>query len=291
MSKHKFYRKKAIISGNQIELHEHENPVVYGFTGKRGGRTAGVSGSSPRSGEYRKRVTNKAKYDLIRLVNVNFTSAGMGRTGDSYKFITLTFREGSISNVTDVKQAYIEFKKYARKLREVCRKQGREFKYITVVEFQDKNKRGAVHFHAIMDIPVIPVTREVAEEWKREGKLPHDYNVKTNHYDMWGHGSVTVKAIKESNHKKETSKVIETLDVGEYVARYMVKDFGDPRLQGNKVYSPSQGLKKPQVVYDTEAEQAVEGLGKENMVRGGSYTNTHHNNTVKYVKFNKLKTK
>ncbi|MBE9913680.1 hypothetical protein G8C92_06500 [Paenibacillus donghaensis] len=289
MANHKFYRKKAIISGNQVELLEHEFPVVFGFTGKQGGRKAGTSGSSQRSAEYRKRATNKSKADLIRLVNTNFTSAGMGRTKDSYKFITLTFRDGSIPDLTDVKRAYTEFKKYARKLREASRKQGREFKYIAVVEFQDENNRGAVHFHVIADIPVIPVTREIAEEWKRQGKLPHDYKVKINHYDIWGHGSVTVKAIRESNQKQETSTVIETADIGEYVAGYMVKDFGDPRLQGNKAYSPSQGLKKPRVVHDYEAEQAVEGLGKENVVREGSYPDTYHNTTVKYVKFNKRK--
>lgn len=186
-------------------------------------------GSSQRSAEYRKRTTHRAKADLIRLINTNFTSTG--KTRDSYKFITLTFRDGSIPDLTDVKRAYAEFKKYARKLREVSRKQGREFKYIAVVEFQDENNRGAVHFHVIADVPVIPVTREIAEEWKREGKLPHDYNVKINHYDMWGHGSVTVKAIREAHQKRETSKVIETEDIGEYVAGYMVKDFGDPSFK------------------------------------------------------------
>lgn len=270
-----------------VELREYEFPVIHGFTGKRGGRKAGTSGSSQRSAEYRKRSTNKAKTDLIRMINTNFTSTG--KTKASYKFITLTFRNGSIPNLTDVKQAYTEFKKYARKLREVCRKQGRKLKYIAVVEFQDENSRGAVHFHVIADVPVIPVTREIAEIWKCEGKLPHDYKAKINHYDMWEHGSVTVKAIRESDHKQEISAVIETGDIGEYVAGYMVKDFGDPRLQGNKAYSPSQGLEKPRVVHDYEAERAIKGLGKENVVHAGSYPDTYHNTMVKYVKFNKRK--
>jgi hypothetical protein len=291
VAKHKFYRKRAVISGNKVELHEHEFPIAYGFTGKRGGRKVGRSGSSQRSGEYRKRVTNRAKSDLIRLINENFSCMATGRVKENFKFITLTFREGSIPDVTDVKQAYTEFKKYARKLREVCKKQGRDFKYITVVEFQDENNRNAVHFHMIADVPVTPVTREVAETWKRQGKLPHDYNVKINHYDMWGHGSVTVKATRESDKKRETSMAIETEDIGEFVAGYMVKDFGDPRLQGQKAYSPSQGLRKPKVVYDDEAQQAVEGLGKESVVREGSYPDTYHNSMVKYVKYNKREIK
>lgn len=30
-------------------------------------------------------------------------------------------------------------------------------------------------------------------------KLPPDYNAKINHHDLWGNGSVTVRAIRASN--------------------------------------------------------------------------------------------
>lgn len=35
----------------------------------------------------------------------------------------------------------------------------------------------------IADIPVIPVTWEIAEEWKREGNLPPEYKEKINHHE------------------------------------------------------------------------------------------------------------
>lgn len=288
MAKHKFYKKKAIVSGNQIEYREYEFPIVYRLeSNQQGGRKAGLPGHSERSTEYRKRSGNKAKYDLMRLINTNFTRSKMRRASDSYKFITLTFRDEAIPDLTDVKMANIELKKYVRKLRGICKKEGREIKYVAVVEFQDENGRGAVHFHMIADIPVIPVTRELAEKWKREGVLPQEYNVKINHYDLWGLGSVTVKAIIESEKYGETSSKIETTDIGQYVAGYMVKDFGDWRLKGNKAYSPSHGLIKPEVVYDTEADQAIEGLGKENVVCEDSYPDTYHNTSIHYVKFKK----
>lgn len=36
MEKHKYCRRKAVISGSRIELHEYEFPIIYGFTGRGG---------------------------------------------------------------------------------------------------------------------------------------------------------------------------------------------------------------------------------------------------------------
>lgn len=47
---------------------------------------------------------------------------------------------------------------------------------------------------------------------------------------MWRHGSVTVKAIKESDQKRETNMIVEAIDIGGDVAGYMVKDLGDSWL-------------------------------------------------------------
>lgn len=70
----KFFKKKAIISGNQVELYEYEHAVSYGHSCKiKGGRKPGQSGNSKRSKEYRERRNKKAKNDLIRLINTNFT--------------------------------------------------------------------------------------------------------------------------------------------------------------------------------------------------------------------------
>lgn len=285
-----FYRTKTIQAGNQIEYYEHEHPVAYGFAVKgKGGRKSGSLGGKERSKEYRKRTTNKAKNELIRLINANFTEIRKGTNFDYYKFITLTFREGAIPDITDVKRANIELKKFFRKLREICKTTGRELKYVCVIEFQDQNKRGAVHYHFICDIPVIPVTKEKAEQWVQDRKLPPDYNSKLNLYDLWGHGAVTIKAIMSSNRERETGTMIETPNIGQYVAAYMVKDICDMRLMGMKSYLTSQGLKRPKVLYNEAAEKIIEGLGKENVVYASCYPDKHHNSPVHYTKFNLLK--
>ncbi|WP_318506525.1 hypothetical protein [Bacillus sp. T3] len=278
----KFYNKKAIITGSHIEFYNHEKPISYGHTCKvKGGRKLGKSGITPRSKEYRDRRNKEARNDLIRLININFS----GQNYDPIKFITLTFRDGSIPDLTDTKRANKELKKYLRKLRNHYNK----LKYISVIEFQDENNRGAIHFHLIAKFPVVPVSREKAIEWINEGKLSNDYNIKNNHYEWWGNGSVTIKAIKEAKKYKETSTSISTSNIGQYVAAYMTKNLDDQRLQGVKAYSPSQGLKKPVVLYEEEAEKAIEGLEKENVVYANSYIDKYHNTQVNYTKFHSLK--
>lgn len=277
-----FYNRKIIKTGSHLELYEHEKPISYGHTCKvKGGRKQGQSGGAARSKEYRERRNKQAKIDLIRLINTNFS----GKRYDTIKFITLTFRDNSISDLTDTKLANKELKKYLRKLRDHYDK----LRYISVIEFQDRNNRGAIHFHIVADFPVVPVTKEKAVEWINTGKLPNNYKIKNNHYDWWGNGAVTVKAIKEANQYKETSTTINTNNIGDYVARYMAKDLDDPRLQGVKAYSRSKGLKEPLVLYNERAEQALEELENKNVVYANSYIDKYHNSQVIYKKYNSFK--
>ncbi|MGM9458151.1 rolling circle replication-associated protein, partial [Lacticaseibacillus rhamnosus] len=71
-----------------------------------------------------------------RLVLANFDAGS--------KFVTFTFAE----NVKDIDQANREWKKFVQRLR---RRYG-DFKYLSVIEFQ---KRGAVHYHMISDLPYV----------------------------------------------------------------------------------------------------------------------------------------
>jgi len=79
------------------------------------------------------------------LADVNFTSSGSS-------FVTLTFAE----NVTEYESAIVSFKQFCKRLR-------RKFdgiRYIATVEMQ---RRGAIHFHALLNVPC---TEENAEEMK-----------------------------------------------------------------------------------------------------------------------------
>lgn len=69
----------------------------------------------------------------------------------------------------------------------------------------------------------------------------------------------------------------------------MIKDLEDTRLAGLKAYSPSQGLKKAEILYEKEAEKALKNFGKENVVYADSYLDKYHNTQIQYTKYDKLK--
>lgn len=84
-----------------------------------------------------------------------------------------------------------------------------EFKYVAVIEFQ---KRGAIHYHMISDLPYVPA-QYIANKWKQ--------------------GNIKINKIKHVDN------------VGAYVTKYMTEDMDDKRLQGKKAYNHSQNNLKP----------------------------------------------
>lgn len=136
----------------------------------------------------------KRKITVRQLINTNFN--------ENSRFITLTFAD----NITDVKQANKEFKKFIQRLRY---QYGKDFKYMSVVEFQ---KRGSVHYHMLTDI---------------------DYIKSKDLQDIWGQGFIKINRISHVDN------------VGAYVVKYMTEDLDDKRLQGLKAYNGSQNLCKP----------------------------------------------
>lgn len=144
--------------------------------------------------------TNQKRRDTIRrLACCNFDNM-------YDKFLTLTFSD----NKTDVQECNVLFKAFIRKLREV--KHISNLKYLAVIEFQ---KRGAVHYHVLLNIPYIP-QNEIQ--------------------DLWGHGFVSINAIEHVDN------------IGAYIVKYMTKDNIDKRLRGQKAYLFSRNLHKPEKV-------------------------------------------
>lgn len=186
-----------------------------------------------REEENKRRSATRSMTEVRQLVLTNFTT-------DESKFFTITFEE----NITDVERANREFKKYIQKLR---RRFGNEFKYLAVIEFQ---KRGAVHYHVLFDenFPLVPVTRRKAEELKGKGKLNEKYPVKENLEEIWGNGWVSIEKIGHVN------------DLGKYLIKYMIKDFGDERLRGKKNFFGSRNLIRPEKI--TDYKEAIETIEK-----------------------------
>lgn len=188
-----FTYKKAVIAGNVIELYEYEHLNIHG-----GGEIHGDG--KDREDNYA-RTQRRRKQDLRRLITMNFDAKGS-------KFVTLTFDNERGFDIKDVKACNVHFKKFIMRLRY---KFG-DFKYVAVIEFQDKNDRGAVHYHMICNLPYI-----------RKSELA----------EIWGAGFIKVNRIDNVDN------------VGVYVTAYMTEDMDDTRLRGLKAYNASRGLIRP----------------------------------------------
>jgi len=198
---------KMIVTGHVLEVYEYEKtPVLPSEKKKLKSNNLNLDNI-----EFDNKLTDrqnnmqKARNRVRRLITANFD--------ENSKFITLTFKD----NLKDVKQANYEFMKFIQRMRY---RYG-SFKYITVIEFQ---KRGAVHYHMISDLPYIE-----NDELRK----------------IWGHGFVKINDISHVDN------------VGAYMIKYMTKDNADMRLQGLKSYQTSKNLIRPIEFVGTEAEKIM----------------------------------
>ena len=190
--KAKLINRRVIVSGRIIEFYEYEKPIFKGEEKRRVGRAGAPFSSEETKHDNRRKVASRARATVRRIINAN---------PQLNKFFTLTFAE----NVTDLYFARYEFDKFTKRLKTLYK----GFQYVVVVEFQ---KRGAVHFHLLCNLPYTPADKLQA---------------------LWGHGFVKINRIDKVDN------------VGAYVTKYMTKDGMDERLTGRKCYSMSKGLKKP----------------------------------------------
>lgn len=157
----------------------------------------------------KKLVAIRRRNNIRRLALANFTTYD--------KFITFTFKE----NIKDIDFANRMFKNFIKRLRY---KIG-DFKYISVIQFQE---RGAVHYHALMDIGYLE--KEQLEK-------------------LWGHGYCKINAIDYVDN------------VGAYIVSYMVKNFDDDRLRGRKAYLLSKNLSRPRVIKGVAVDKILNDIG------------------------------
>ena len=127
----------------------------------------------------------------------------------------MTFGE----NVTGIKIANIEFKKFIQRLRN--NPEYGFFKYLAVIQFQD---RGAIHYHMLANL---------------------DYIDKDELSKIWGNGFVKINDITKVDN------------VGAYILGYMNKKINDKRLLRNKAYLISKNLDKPKELYGHKAKECM----------------------------------
>jgi len=208
-----FTKTKVINTGVFWETYVYKYPILYGYSisGSSGDGTVSVTKekSRVRTGAYR------AKSQVRRLVQGNIR-----HSTERPKFLTLTFRE----NKTDLSETNKEFTKFFKRLSTLTKERQR---YIAVPEFQ---KRGAVHYHAILFNMPFTQTRVIE--------------------DLWKHGYVKIKEVNRAN------------GLYLYLSKYIVKSFNEPRLKHKRRYFHSL-WNHPKIVRDEiKANTAVQFLSQ-----------------------------
>lgn len=213
----------ALASMARHEVAERNRMLKYERDLRREGR-------EDRKDERRAQTIRDARNLCKRLAVANF--------GSSDSFITLTVAKNS----DDVAFYDNEFKKFVKRMNY---KYNKKHKYLAVREFQ---KRGAIHYHLLMDFDEA-ITKQNDEELK---SLEREVG------KIWGHGFVDVQTLLRS---KRNGTPVD--NVGAYLVKYMSKENDDERLKGNKVYLCSRGLKRPVTYTGDEALQLIEKHGLE----------------------------
>lgn len=191
--------KKYVLTSNIVEKYEYKGNN-FKSSGGYNGRLLEENENTLKN--YKSQTIHR-RNQVRRLACANFNS--------NSKFITLTFDDKKVSHdIRDVKQCNNEFKKFIKRLKYHLKLDF--IKYIAVIEFQDKNGRGAIHYHCLIDIPSISFLEL---------------------QNIWGLGFIFIENISDVDN------------VGAYLVKYMTKETADIRLQKEKAYLVPKGLDKP----------------------------------------------
>lgn len=187
---------------------------------------------------------------------------------DWKSFITLTFEE----NITEVKKAWKKLHSFIT----IVQRNFPNFKYLCVPEFQ---KRGAVHYHLLTNIPcdseMVP---------KRQLKRLYNPNIKDykelEYYDIkyWNNGFSSAEPL-ENDAKKVVG----------YISKYMTKDI-DNRLFNHRRYFYSRNVKIPKVSYiDTgnnkDYEYLIKKIQDKELIYQNEYINSYDNSQVSFLEY------
>lgn len=281
------YNVKLIQSGNVLEVYSYGEKRFRGFQRSDNyGKSEGiyhVREVDEETGEIYGRVATAEEIESIReeiKLSSRATSNHIARNkvrrlvlanfNNRSRFLTLTFRQ----NIQDVELASKTFERFVKYMNYDLKEEGKEFKYIAVIEFQ---KRGAIHFHLICD--GLPMNRKGYRDKVR---------------NRWRQAIRTVTGAEgEGVGNIDLKKISHVDNVGAYVVKYMTKAEADKRLFGKKLYRTSQGLRKPVeriFNYDSleELEKELRAFGVEGTkkVYQSSYKDQFTEATVDYQEYN-----
>jgi len=211
---------KLVISGSHLEhYHYLDSFVPYGYKRellKKDFMSVERLYESQEQAEQRimksqDQSKHRAKKNLHRLVDSNAWQYADNQNRP-YRpvFATFTFKQ----DIKDIKQANYIFTKFIKRFNYLIYKnKNSKLKYLNVLEFQDKTRKGVIHFHTLFfNLP-----------WIQKEALTK----------AWGKGYTEIKA------------VYKVRNLARYMSKYMAKGFNDPRLFNKKRFFTSFGLLKP----------------------------------------------
>jgi hypothetical protein len=231
--------QKIYVTQGIIEVYEYEKLNLGGCPDRDGD---GINSED----NYKARMRER-RNKIRRLICQNFDSES--------KFITLTFRDTEEFDIRNVKECNQRFKLFIKRMRYKYK----DLKYVAVIEFQDKNSRGAVHYHMICNLPYVK-KQELAK--------------------TWGEGFVKINAIDKVDN------------IGAYVIKYMTAESGDKRLQAENGYLRSQNLENPVELKSWVQEEQdnvkelIAMLSKETPSYGGKPYESEHAGKINYSQYN-----
>lgn len=239
----------------------YEQPLFSGF------KTTSKNKKDLNSILNRQRSNIRAKNTLKDLILLNFTN--------DFAFITLTFKE----NLTHIESANYIFKMFIKRLRYYLKSKFSitKLKYICVPEFQ---KRGAIHFHILCDIPSFIPYKDLINMWQKSISKNKKIILQNKGGSLY---------IKFSNKQKETPERITN-----YLTKYLTKQNSDKRFMGKKTYFCSRNLKRPYVQKTlikktNNLEETVskvfklKNLNNQNIKKLGYYTNPYNQSKIIYI--------
>lgn len=195
--------RRLVVSGDYLEYYAFSSPFWVGFP-RLQPQKKHVKIVMPKvQHELRADNVRRTRKQIRRLVNSNT---------DLHKFVTLTYAE----NCQDVSKAYRDFDVFLKRLKRSYPQL--DLKFICVPEFQ---KRGAVHFHLLANLPYIPKAELEA---------------------LWGFGWVRINQVRHITN------------LGAYISKYLGKANFDARLFRKKKFTRSQNLREPLTVDNLEAD-------------------------------------
>lgn len=199
-------RTRLVVAGDHFELYNFDQPFWVGFPRLQPKKKlVKITVLRPQE-EMRADNVRRTRKQIRRLVNAN---------SDMTKFVTLTYA----ANKGDISAAYCDFDRFLKRLKRFV---GENVKFLAVTEYQ---KRGAVHFHLLANLPYVAQEQLAA---------------------LWGHGFVKINVVDHVSN------------LGAYISKYLGKGNFDGRFFGKKKFTRSQNLKQPLVVDNLEAEEYLE---------------------------------